>query len=306
MTHRGFPGDGALASRMAIVIFLLGLVYVAFIAALIALGVPTVTVILVVAGFFLLQYFLSDRIALFSLGAHEVSAEEAPELHGVVDRLCTLADMPKPRIAIAQNDMPNAFAAGRSQKNSVLCVTTGLMRRLDEPELEGVLGHELSHVAHRDVIVMTVASFLGLLAGLITRSLMYSGMYGGFGGRRGRDEDRGTAMIMAVILVSAVVYAISFFLTRALSRYRELSADRSAAILTGRPSTLAAALVKVTGEMAAIPTRDLRNAEPLNAFFFVPALASGFSLSSLFASHPSLETRLEQLARIEAELARAG
>ncbi|MFN2521312.1 MAG: zinc metalloprotease HtpX [Candidatus Limnocylindria bacterium] len=307
MSHRGFPGDGALASRMAIVIFLLGLVYVAFIAALIALGVPTITIILVVGGFFLLQYYLSDRIALFSLGAHEVTAEEAPQLHGVVDRLCTLADMPKPRIAVAQNDMPNAFATGRSQKNSVLCVTTGLMRRLDESELEGVLGHELSHVAHRDVIVMTIASFLGLLAGLITRSLMYTGMYGGFGGgRRGRDEDRGAAMIMAVILVSAVVYAISFFLTRALSRYRELSADRSAAILTGRPSTLASALVKVTGEMAAIPTRDLRNAEPLNAFFFVPALASGFSLSSLFASHPSLETRLAQLAQIEAELARAG
>jgi heat shock protein HtpX len=213
-----------------------------------------------------------------------------------------MADMPKPRVAVADVDMPNAFATGRNPSRAVVCVTTGIMRRLEPDELEGVLAHELSHVAHKDVAVMTIASFLGVAAGLLTRVTLYAGWFGGFGGR-GRDRDNNTAMAFVVImLVSALVYAVSFVLTRALSRYRELAADRGGAIVTGAPRSLATALVKVSGDMARIPTRDLRSAEPVNAFFFAPALAPGFSLSSLFSTHPSLERRLEQLNRIEATM----
>ncbi|MFN2555961.1 MAG: zinc metalloprotease HtpX [Nitriliruptorales bacterium] len=298
-----YPHDTGLAARMLWTMFLLGLLYVAFMGVLIAVGLPTIFVVLIAAGFLFAQYWFSDRIALASLGAREVSAEEAPELHGVVDRLCALADMPKPRVAVADLDLPNAFATGRNPRVAVVCVTTGIMHRLELPELEAVLAHELAHVAHRDVAVMTIASFLGVLAGLITRFGLHMGMWGGFG-MGDDDEDSGAAAFLVILLVSAVVYAVSFLLTRALSRYRELSADRSGAILTGAPATLAAALVKVTGEMGAIPTRDLRAAEPLNAFFFAPAISAGFSLSSLFSSHPSLERRLEQLAALERQLGR--
>jgi heat shock protein HtpX len=289
---------------MLFTMFLLGLLYVLFVVGLFVLSEGRFLPALVIAvGFLAFQYFASDRIALFSMGGREVSPQEAPILHGIVDRLCTLADMPKPRVAIADSDIPNAFATGRDQNHAVVCATTGLMRRLDEPELEAVLAHELSHVAHRDVAVMTIAGFLGIAAGLITRFAYYSGLFGGFGRRDERDS--GVPIVLVVMLVSAVVYALSFLLTRALSRYRELSADRGAAVLTGRPSTLASALVKVSGEMRRIPTSDLRSAEPLNAFFFVPALAPGFSLSSLFATHPPLERRLEQLAKIEKQMGTA-
>jgi heat shock protein HtpX len=290
---------------MVLTMFLLGLLYVVFVAVLVALKIPLVLVLLIAGGFLFFQYFFSDRIALFSMRAREVSPQEAPELHQMIDRLCALADMPKPRVAIAESDMPNAFATGRNQKHSVVCVTTGILRRLSPPELEAVLSHELSHVAHRDVAVMTLASFLGILAGFVVRSSIYAGAYGGGGwGRSNDNRDNTGAVILLVVLASAVVYALSFLLTRALSRYRELSADRAGAILIGRPSLLASALVRITGDMARIPTRDLRAAEPLNAFFFAPALAPGFSFSSLFATHPSLDRRLEQLARLEAQLGR--
>jgi heat shock protein HtpX len=202
-------------------------------------------------------------------------------------------------VAIADTDIPNAFATGRSPDRAVVCATTGILRRLDREELEGVLAHELSHVAHRDVMVMTLASFLGVLAGIITRMAFYSQLFGG--GRRD-DRDNTAAMVAIVMLISMVVYAVSFLLIRALSRYRELSADRAGAMLTGRPSKLASALVKVTGDMARIPTNDLRRAEPLNAFFFTPALSNGVSISSLFSTHPSLEKRLEQLGQLSTEL----
>ncbi|HZD75031.1 MAG TPA: zinc metalloprotease HtpX [Actinomycetota bacterium] len=301
MARTRYPADVGLSTRMALTMFLIGLVYVAFIAVLIAVRIPVVWIVLIAGGFLFFQYFFSDRIALFSMRGHEVSPQQAPVLHGIIDRLCALADMPKPKVAISDSDIPNAFATGRNQKSAVVCVTTGLMRRLDEPEIEAVLSHELSHVAHRDVAVMTIASFLGLLAGFVVRSSIYAGAYGGFGGygRRNDSRDNTGAVILLVVLASAVVYALSFLLTRALSRYRELSADRSGAILTGRPSTLASALVKVSGDIARIPTRDLRAAEPLNAFFFAPALSPGFSFSSLFSTHPTLQRRLDQLARIE-------
>ncbi|MGH8897746.1 MAG: zinc metalloprotease HtpX [Egibacteraceae bacterium] len=297
-----FPADRGLSSRMLLTMFLLGLLYVAFVAALFAVARSGLFALAIAAGFLAVQYFASDRIALFAMGGKEVGPEEAPELHGIVDRLCALADMPKPRVALADSDIPNAFATGRNPAHAVVCATTGLMRRLDVPEVEAVLAHELSHVAHRDVAVMMIASFLGLAAGMVVRFAYYAGLFGGFGGRDDRDGDSNVPVVFVVMLVSAVVYAVSFLLTRTLSRYRELSADHGAAVLTGRPSTLASALVKVSGEMSKIPDRDLRSAEPLNAFFFAPALANGFSLSSLFSTHPSLERRLEQLARIEAQM----
>jgi heat shock protein HtpX len=300
-----FRPDRGLVARMTLTMFLLGLLYVVVIAALLVYVKSYAVVIVIAGGLLFAQYFFSDRIALYGMHGRIVTPEEAPELHGIVDRLCALADMPKPAVAIADVDIPNAFATGRNQKHAVVCATTGILRRLDTEELEGVLSHELSHVAHRDVAVMTLASFLGVLAGLITRMMFYGQLFGGgFGGGRSRDNNnQNTAAIMAlVMLVSIVVYAISFLLTRALSRYRELSADRSGAFLTGRPSALASALQKVTGDIARIPTRDLRAAEPFNAFFFSPALANGFSISSLFSTHPSLDKRLAQLAKISVEL----
>lgn len=303
MSRRGrFAPDAGLTTRMVVVVFLLGLLYVAAIAVLVAYGISAIVVLVVVGGFFAFQYFASDRLALFAMHGHLVEPAEAPELHGVIDRICALSDTPKPKVAIANSDVPNAFATGRSPSRAVVCATTGLLRRLDPEELEGVLAHELSHVAHRDVAVMTVAGFLGVLAGLITRFTLQASMFGGFGGGRDRrdDRDNSTAIIMLVVLVSAVVYAVSFLLIRALSRYRELAADRGAAQLTGRPSALASALVKVTGDMSRVPTRDLRAAEPFNAFFFAPALAQGMSLSTLFSTHPSLEQRLNQLSRLSA------
>jgi heat shock protein HtpX len=298
-TGRGYPRDAGLAARMTFVMFLLGLLYVAVMAALIAAGINFVFVFVLAGGLLFAQYYYSSKIALFSMHAKEVSPAEAPQLHGIVDRLCALADLPKPRVAIADTDVPNAFATGRNPSDAVVCATTGILRRLEPAELEAVLAHELSHVAHRDVAVMTVAGFLGVAAGFITRSMFWFG--GGLGGGRGRGRDEENEMLL-IMLVSVVVYAISFLLTRALSRYRELSADRGAAIITGAPSTLASALVKVTGAMGRIPTRDLRAAEPFNAFFFTPAAAPGFSLSSFFSTHPTLEQRLAQLAELERQM----
>ena len=298
-----FRTDRGLQARMAITMFLIGLLFVAFMGALVAINVGPVIIVVIGGAFLFFQFWASDRIALYAMNGKIVTPEQAPELHAVVDRLCALADMPKPQVAIAQSDIPNAFATGRSPKRAVVCATTGIMRRLEPEELEGVLAHELSHVAHRDVMVMTFASFLGIVAGMITRFTLYAGMFGGgYGGRRNDNNNNAALMVFAVMIVSIIVYALSFILTRALSRYRELSADRAGALLTGAPSALASALTKVTGDMARIPTRDLRSAEPFNAFFFTPALAQGFSISSLFSTHPSLEKRLEQLGQISREL----
>lgn len=300
MPRTRYAPDRGLTTRMVTTMFFIGLLYVVFVGVLLALlrgAWPLI--VLLAGGLFVAQFWFSDRIAAYSMGAREVTPEQAPELHGAVDRLCALADMPKPKVAIADSDVPNAFATGRNQRNAMVCATTGLLRRLEPEELEGVLAHELSHVAHRDVAVMTIASFLGVLAGMMTRIALW----GGLTSRSSRDSNTAIAMLI-IPLVSAVVYTISFLLTRLLSRYRELSADRAGALLTGRPSALASALTKVTGQMARIPTSDLRRAEPFNAFFFAPAL-SGESLTRLFASHPTLEQRLDQLARVSAQLGRA-
>jgi heat shock protein HtpX len=242
------------------------------------------------------QWYYSDTLALKGMRAKLVTPEQAPELHALVDRLCALADMKKPRVAIAVSDVPNAFATGRSQDRAVVCVTTGIMKRLDERELEAVLSHELSHVAHRDVTVMTIASAVGVIAGFMIRSAMWSSV--------GRRDQNSAIAFLAFSLIGVVVYAVSFLLTRVLSRYRELSADRAGAILTGQPAALASALTKIAGGMQAIPTKDLRQAEPYNAFFIVPAFTGKRDLASLFSTHPPLEKRLEQLAKISAELGR--
>ncbi|MBC7272400.1 MAG: zinc metalloprotease HtpX [Streptomyces sp.] len=295
--HSRFRSDRRLTARMGVTLFLLGLLYVAFIAALIVLLKSWVLVVVIAVGLLGAQYWFSDRIALYAMRGRVVERQEYPELHAVVDRLTAMADMPKPVVAVSAMDLPNAFATGRNADHAVVCVTDGLLRRLEPAELEGVLAHELSHVAHRDVAVITIASFLGVIAGLIVRFAFYSQLFGG--GRR----DQNTAVVfMAVMAVSAAVYAISFLLIRALSRYRELAADRAAAQLTGRPSALAAALTKVTGDIARIPTRDLRTAQAFNAFYFTPALGREPSLARLFSTHPTLEQRLEQLGRMSAEL----
>lgn len=296
-----FQSDRRLTARMTVTLFLLGLLYLAFVAALIVLLKSWVLVVVIAAAFLGAQYWFSDRIALYAMRGRVVEREEYPQLHGVVDRLSAVADMPKPLVAVSELEMPNAFATGRNADHAVLCVTTGLLRRLEADELEGVLAHELSHVAHKDVAVITVASFLGVIAGLIVRFAFYSQFFG----VRGRKDQNTVVIFMTVLAVSAAVYALSFLLIRALSRYRELAADRAAALLTGRPSALASALTKVTGDIARIPTKDLRSAQAFNAFYFTPALGATPGLERLFSTHPSLDQRLEQLGRISAELGEA-
>ncbi|GAA2792439.1 zinc metalloprotease HtpX [Kitasatospora paracochleata] len=299
--HSRFAPDRGLTGRMVTTMFLIGLVYVGFTGLLIVLlrgAWPLI--VLVSGGLFVAQFWFSDKITERAMGAHPVTPEQYPQLHGAIDRLCALADMPKPRVAVADNDMPNAFATGRNPQNAVVCVTTGLLRRLQPEELEGVLAHELSHVAHRDVAVMTVAGFLGVLAGAMTRIALYGGFLGS-SNRNSNDPNTAIALIL-IPVASMLVYALSFLLTRLLSRYRELAADRAAAQLTGRPSALASALTKVTGQIAAIPSKDLRQAQPYNAFYFAPALSPKDVASQLFSTHPSLEQRLAQLAKLSSEL----
>ena len=305
-TQRRFPADHQLTARMTITVFFIGLLYALFVAGLFAAHISVAIIVIFAGGMLVVQLFYSDRIALFSMGGKLVTEQQAPQLYGVVSRLTSMADMPMPKIAVAESDIPNAFATGRNQSHSVVCVTTGLLRRLTEPELEAVLAHELSHVAHRDVAVMTIASFLGIMAGMLTRVLMWSGMFGGMGGNsRNNQNSNGSnvfAVEMALMLFSAIIYAISFVLIRTLSRYRELAADRAGAILIGNPNMLATALQKVSGEMARIPSRDLRAAEHFNAFYFAPAIAPGASLSALFSTHPSLQKRLDALAKLDAQM----
>jgi heat shock protein HtpX len=299
---------------MTATMFLLGIVFVAFVAAIIyilgAVGASSAVIVLAAVvlggGLAIGSLFYSDKIALQSAGAVEVTAQQEPELHGIVDRICALADMPKPRIAISPTDLPNAFATGRNSEHAVLCVTRGLMRRLDREELEGVISHEMSHVAHKDVMVMTVASFLAIIAGLLIRFSFYGELFGG-GGRRNNNNQNALPVLLIIMAVSIVVYAISFLLIRLLSRYRELAADRSGALLTGQPSALASALTKVSGSIARIPTKDLREAQPLNAFFFAPALSrqqAESKFGQLFSTHPSLDKRLAQLSKISQQLSK--
>jgi heat shock protein HtpX len=301
MARTRFAPDHGLTARMTTVMFLLGGIFVALIVVLMFVLPPQWAPFIGIIGLGIawFQWYNSDTVAMKAMRAREVTPEEAPELHAMIDRLCALADMPKPRVGVADSHVPNAFATGRSPNRSVVCVTTGILGMLTADEMEGVLAHELSHVAHRDVLVMTVASSAGIIAGMLTRGAQYGAW---FGGGRNRDNN-GPPVWLVVLVVSLVVYAVSFFLTRLLSRYRELAADRAGAQLTMKPRALGTALQKISGGMNAIPTADLRASSPMNAFFIAPAI-KGVSLSQLTSTHPSLEQRLEQLARIEADLSR--
>src|SRR5256714_9095692 len=273
-----FPRDTGLQFRMLLTLFLLGLLYVAFVGVLLSAGAGVGVMVAVIAAISLAQLFLSDKLALAAMGAKVVSPQEAPGLHAMIERLCIQADLPKPKIAIADNKMPNAFAMGRSQKSAVVCATTGIMETLEPHELEGVMAHELTHVKNRDVLIMTVASFFATVASMIAQLGLWFG--GGFG-----DDDDGAPAFIVILLVSFVVYIISFFLMLALSRYREFSADRGAALITGRPSALSSALMRIAGAMPQGPDQDLPTVGKMNAFFIVPTSVKK-SIGTLFMSHP--------------------
>jgi heat shock protein HtpX len=293
MTRTSYGRDRGLQARMLLTMLLLGLLYVALVAALLAAGTGAVVMLVIVAGMALAQLFLSDKIALRAMGAHEVSPGEAPGLHALIERLCVQADLPKPKVAIADTHVPNAFALGRSRKAATVCATTGLLQLLEPRELEGVIAHELAHVQHRDVLIMTVASFFASIAAMVVQ---FAPFLGG-----SRDRDGGQPAFIVVMLVSVAVYLLSFVLMLALSRHREFVADRGAAVLTGRPSALASALMKISGAMSRVPDRDLRAAAEMNAFFIVPARVKG-SLRSILSTHPPMEQRLAALQRMEAAL----
>jgi heat shock protein HtpX len=299
--HSSFGKDTGLQARMLLTMFLLGLVYVVFIGVLLAVGAAAASVVVIAVVLLLVQLFTSDKIAMATLGVKEVSPAQEPELHGIVERLCVQADLPKPRVCVMETPMPNAFAMGRSKKSTTVCATRGILELLEPAELEGVMAHELTHVINRDVMVMTLASFFATLASLIAQFALFFG--GGFGGGYGRNQEEEEGIVL-VLLVSVLVYAISFLLLRALSRYREFAADRGSAVLTGRPSALASALLKISGTMERVPSQDLRKAEGMSAFFIIPARTKK-SLMNIFADHPPLEQRLAALERLESQLQNA-
>jgi heat shock protein HtpX len=284
--------DPGLTARMTLTLFLLGALYVVLVVALLSAGLGAVFVGVIAGGLLLAQLFTSDKLAMHAMGAREVSPQEAPELHAMIERLCVQADLPKPRVAVAQTPMPNAFALGRSPKTATVCATTGIMELLSPAELEGVMAHELTHVQNRDVLVMTIASFFATIAAYIVQ-------FGFFFGGGGDDEDN--ASFLVLLLVSLAVYAISFFLLQALSRYREFTADRGAGIVTGRPSALASALMKIAGTMDRIPQRDLRASSELSAFYIFPPNVKS-AIGSIFSTHPPLEKRIAKLAELESQL----
>ena len=308
MKRRNFGRDRGLSLRMLFTGGLLGLLYVVFGVVLFSVfNVGLAPMLLIVVGLGFFQYYTSDKIALAASGAKIVSQEDAPELHAMVERLCAMVNLPKPRIAVVDSDVPNAFATGRNPKHAAVAVTTGLWRRLEPQEIEGVLAHELSHVANRDVLVMTVASFFAMLAALLTRFGLYAGMFGGFGGGygggRGNNNNNQVPVWLIVFVVSVVVYAISFVLIRTISRYREYAADRGSALITGTPENLMSALQKITSNIAQIPQRDLREVQGMNAFFIIPTNWKS-NMSEWMMDHPPLEKRLAALAEIAREMGR--
>jgi heat shock protein HtpX len=297
-SRSNFGKDTGLQARMLLTMFLLGLLYVVFIGVLFAAGAAAGLIVVVALVLLLAQFFGADKLAMATMGVKEVTPAQEPELHGIIERLCVQADLPKPKVAVIETSMPNACAMGKSRKATTVCATRGILDLLSPAELEGVMAHELTHVINRDVMVMTLASFFATLASMIAQFALFFG--GGFGGGygRGRDEEED---IMIVLLVSVIVYAVSFLLLRALSRYREFAADRGSAVLTGRPSALASALLKISGTMERVPTQDLRKAEGMSAFFILPARTKK-SLMNIFADHPPLEQRLAALERLESQL----
>jgi heat shock protein HtpX len=303
MKRKAYGRDFGLSARMSLTLFLLGLLYVGFALVLFyVLHTSTVVLIVIVVGLAFFQYFTSDKLALKASGARVVTPEEAPQLHATIERLAAMANIQKPRVAIIDSDIPNAFATGRSQKHAVVAVYRGLLDRLDENEVEGVLAHELTHIVNRDVLVMTLASTFAMLAALITRFGLYAGFFGGFGGNN-RDNNNGLPVWLVIVVVAFVTYIVSWILIRTISRYREFAADRGSALITGAPEYLMSALQKISGQMAVIPQKDLREVQALNAFFIIPARVKG-SISELFMDHPPLEKRLAALEKIAQEMGR--
>jgi heat shock protein HtpX len=302
MKRKSYGRDAGLTLRMLSTTALLGLLYVGFaVALLVLLHGDFVLMLVIIIGFAFFQYYTSDKLALAASGAKVVTREQAPALHDMVERLCAMADLPKPKIAIMDTPVPNAFATGRSPKHAAVCVTSGLWNRLEPKEVEGVLAHELSHIANRDVLIMTVASFFAMLAALLARFGLYAGMFGG-GGRRGNNNN-GLPVWLIVVGVAALTYAISFVLIRTISRYREYAADRGSALITGTPEYLMSALQKISSQMTLIPNQDLRQVQGMSAFFIIPAKVRG-SASELFMDHPPLEKRIAALAAIAREMGR--
>src|SRR6266566_1317709 len=304
MKRKSFGRDRGLTLRILATSGLLGLLYLAFALVLInLLNVGLAAMLVIVLGLAAVQYWTSDRLALAAAGAKIVSPEEAPEVHAIVERLCAMAGLPKPRIAIVDTDVPNAFATGRSPKHAAVAVTSGLLRRLDPPEIEAVLAHELSHIANRDVLIMTVASFFAMLAALLTRFGLYAGLFGGFGGGNRDNNSNNTPVWLIVLAVSILTYVISFILIRTISRYREYAADRGSALMTGAPEYLMSALQKIASQITMIPDRDLREVAGMNAFFIIPTSIK-HRTAELFMDHPPLEKRLAALEKIAREMGR--
>ena len=281
--------DYGLATRMFLTMFMLVVVYIAFIGVLSYLGLPLITILLFAGVMLFAQYYFSDKMVLYSTGARVVTESEEPGLHEIVSRLCIEADLPKPRVAVVNSSIPNAFATGRSPKKAVVAVTTALMQKLDRNEVSAVLAHELTHVKNRDVMVLTIASFFSTIAFFLVRYLIFFA-----GGRRGGGQ------IMLAWVASIAVWLVSYLLIRALSRYREFAADRGAAIITGHPSHLVSALMKISGSMDRVPTEDLRKAEGMNAFYIIPISKS--SIMALFSTHPPLKKRIAALEKISREM----
>ena len=303
MKRKPFGRDTKLSLRMLLAGGALGGLYVVFAGVLFSvLNMGLAPMLIIVVGIALFQYYTSEKLALAASGAKIVTAEQEPELHAMVERLCAMSDMPKPRIAVIESDVPNAFATGRSPKHAAVAVTRGLWRRLEPQEVEGVLAHELAHIAHRDVLVMTLASFFAMLAAMLTRLGMYASMFGG-GGNNRDNNNNGLPIWLVVMLVSMVTYALSFLLIRTISRYREYSADRGAALVTGAPEHLMSALQKIASGITSIPDRDLREVASMNAFFIVPTSVKS-SVAELFSTHPPMEKRLARLAEIAREMGR--
>ncbi len=301
MRRKAYGRDAGLSARMLFTSFLLGLLYVVFAVVLFeVLNVGLVAMLVIVIGLAFFQYYTSDKLALLASGAKVVSREEAPELHDMVERLCAMADLPKPKVAVVDTDVPNAFATGRNPKHAAVAVTSGLWRRLEPKEIESVLAHELSHIANRDVLIMTVASFFAMLAGMLTRFGLYAGMWGG--GGRDRNSN-GPPVWLIVMLVSIVTYVLSWILIRTISRYREYAADRGSALITGAPENLMSALQKISSQIALIPQRDLRQVSAMNAFFIIPTSVKQ-ATAELFMDHPPLDKRLAKLAEIAREMGR--
>ncbi|MDP9286113.1 MAG: zinc metalloprotease HtpX [Actinomycetota bacterium] len=302
MKRRSYGRDAGLTLRMILTSELLGLLYVIFAVVLFMyLNVGLAPMLVIVIGLAFFQYFTSDKLALAAAGAKVVTREQEPALHDMVERLCAMADLPKPKIALMNTPVPNAFATGRSPKHAAVCVTTGLWERLEPKEVEGVLAHELSHIANRDVLIMTLASFFAMLAALLTRFGLYAGMWGGGGSNR--DNNNGPPVWLIIFAVSIVVYAVSFILIRTISRYREYAADRGSALITGSPEYLMSALQKISSQMTLIPNRDLRQVEGMSAFFIMPAKVKS-AASELFMDHPPLEKRIAALAEIARDMGR--